>query len=70
MIYLTRLNGKIFFVNAELIQLVEATPDTVVTLTNDAKYIVKESPEEVVEKIISYRHRIQDPRYKSESAGD
>ena len=70
MIYLTRLNGKIFYINAELIQLVEATPDTVVTLTNDAKYIVKESPEAVIDKIVHYRRRLYNPRFVSEDTGE
>ncbi len=58
MIYLTRLNGKDFYINAELIQLVEGVPDTIITLTNNTKYIVKEPADEVVEKIIHYKRRI------------
>jgi flagellar protein FlbD len=62
MIYVTRLNGKIFYVNAELIQLVEATPDTVITLTNNVKYVVKDKVEDVVNRIIEYRRKIYHSR--------
>ena len=42
MIYVTRINNKEFAINPDLIETLEATPDTVITLTNDSKYIVKE----------------------------
>lgn len=54
----TRINDTSFVINAEIIQTVEATPDTVITLTTGAKYIVKESCEEVKEKVIAYKRRI------------
>ena len=43
MIDVTRLNGKNFVLNAELIEVMEETPDTVITLTTGHKYVVKES---------------------------
>ena len=55
MIFLTRLNGKVFYVNPELIETVEATPDTVVTLVNNTKFIVKDSPQQITERYIEYR---------------
>lgn len=58
MIEVTRMNGKTFYVNPELIQSVEGTPDTIITLVNNTKFIVKESPAEVVERFIQYRRRI------------
>lgn len=58
MIVLTRINDKEFMLNAEIIQTVEATPDTVITLTTGVKYIVKESCEEVRDKVIAYKHNI------------
>lgn len=58
MILVTRLNGTQFYVNAELIQYVEPTPDTVITLTNNNKIIVKDSAQSVVEKIIEYQQKI------------
>lgn len=47
MIQLTRLNHVPFFLNSSLIEHVERTPDTVVTLTNGQKFLVEETPEEV-----------------------
>ena len=47
MIELTRLNGTVFGLNPELIEVVDSTPDTVITLTTGRKFIVKESRQEV-----------------------
>lgn len=58
MIRLSRLNGKEFVVNAELIQFVDATPDTVVTLATGEKVVVKESVEQVVDRVIAYRRTV------------
>ena len=49
MIILTRLNGEQFAVNPDLIERVDAHPDTVLTLVDTTKYLVAESLEEVVE---------------------
>ncbi len=54
MIHLTRLNGKPVVVNAELIETMEATPDTILTLTTGRRIMVKEDMEEVVEKVKEY----------------
>ncbi|HHW47831.1 MAG TPA: flagellar FlbD family protein [Clostridiaceae bacterium] len=59
MIRLLRLNGSDFVLNAELIETVEATPDTVITTTNGKKLVVKDSIEEVIEKVIEYKRKIQ-----------
>jgi len=56
-IFLTRLNGKVFYVNPELIETVEATPDTVVTLENNTKFIVKDTPQQIAERYIEYRRK-------------
>lgn len=61
MINLTRLNGSTYFLNAELIQSVEATPDTVITLTNDIKVIVKEPASIVINSIIEYQRLVHNP---------
>ena len=58
MIKVTRLNNSEFFVNADLIEFVEATPDTVISLTTGKKIVVKESVEEVIEEIIAYHRKI------------
>jgi flagellar protein FlbD len=54
MIHVTRLNGIKFLVNANLIEQVESTPDTVITLTTGNNIIVRESVEDVRERIIQY----------------
>jgi len=58
MIRLTRLNHVPLIVNADLIEHVEGTSDTVVALTNGQKFMVLESVEEVVEKVIQFRRAI------------
>jgi flagellar protein FlbD len=58
MIRLTRLNHVPLIVNADLIEHVGVTPDTVVALTNGQKFMVLESAEEVVEKVIQFRRAI------------
>lgn len=58
MILLRRLNGSEFGVNADLIERLEVTPDTVVTLVDGTKYVVAEPVDEVIERIIAFRARI------------
>ena len=55
MVELTRFNGSTFTVNSDLIETIESTPDTVVSLLTGRKYIVRESVEEIIEKIIHFR---------------
>ena len=59
MIPVTRLNGKRFIVNAELIRFVESTPDTMITLTGGDKFMVKETLEEVVNLAIEYGRQLR-----------
>ncbi|HEY3375614.1 MAG TPA: flagellar FlbD family protein [Candidatus Aquicultor sp.] len=54
MVKLTRLDGSEFTINASLIEVVEAKPDTVVTLINNKRYMVKETPEEIAELISEF----------------
>jgi len=58
MIHLTRLNHVPLIVNSDLIEHVEVTPDTVVALTTGQKFLVLESAEDVVEKVIEFRRAI------------
>ncbi len=60
MIPVTRLNGKEFYINPDLIQTMEATPNTVITFTNDQIIVVKESPQVIVDRIIVFRSRVRD----------
>jgi len=57
MIVLTRLDGKELVVNAEHILTAEATPDTVLHLTNGLSLMVREPVAEVVEKVAAWRRR-------------
>jgi flagellar protein FlbD len=57
MIRVSRLDGTEFVVNAELIELIETTPDTVLSLTDDKKFIVREPLDEVVARVVAYRQR-------------
>lgn len=58
MIKVTNINGISYYLNSELIELIESIPDTLITLRDGKKHYVLESPEEVVEKIIAYKKRI------------
>jgi flagellar protein FlbD len=58
MIQLTRLNLDQLVVNSDLIVLVEANPDTVLSLNNGEKLRVRESPAEVVDRVIAFRRLI------------
>jgi len=55
MVKLTRLNKTILVVNAELIEFIEATPDTIVTLTTGRKVVVREKVEDVIESVLAYK---------------
>jgi flagellar protein FlbD len=57
-IHLTRLNKDDLIVNADLIEFIESTPDTVLTLLTGKKLMVRESPEEIMDKVIEYRHKV------------
>jgi flagellar protein FlbD len=58
MIRLTRLNHGPFMLNPDLIEHLEMTPDTVITLTNGHQFMVLESAEEVVSRIIDFRRAV------------
>ena len=48
-----------FILNAELIQTIESTPDTVITLVNEKKFIVEETADEVVRRVMKYRRALK-----------
>ena len=58
MIELTRLNGHPMVLNSDLIKTAEASPDTMLTLINGEKLIVREEIDVVVERILAYRSRL------------
>lgn len=64
MIKLTKFNSESkkkgeFVLNAEVIQTIEETPDTVITLMNEKKFIVDEPVDEVVRRVIKYRRALK-----------
>jgi flagellar protein FlbD len=68
MIAVTRLNGPPFALNPDLIERVESTPDTVITLVDGTKYVVRESVEDIVQRVreskaavVALSHRFDDP---------
>ena len=58
MIELTRFNGERFVLNADQIEIVEATPDTIIRLLNGKKIVVRETVETVVTKALDYARRV------------
>lgn len=64
MIELKKLNGKDVLVNPDLIRFIESTPDTVLTFTDGETMMIREKPQEVVEKIVHFRRRFQLPEIK------
>lgn len=64
MIFVTRFDGKKIVVNADLIEIIETIPDTILTTTTGKKITVKENVEEVVELIKAYKKEIGFPIIK------
>jgi uncharacterized protein YlzI (FlbEa/FlbD family) len=58
MIQLTRLNGTRLAVNADLIQFVEEAPDTILTLVNGEKLVVRETAAQVIELVLAFRRSV------------
>ena len=58
MIHLTRLNHLPLVLNADLIETIEVTPDTVISLTTGQKLVVREPAEEVVRRVVEFRRAI------------
>ena len=55
MVTLHRLNKQEFVLNADLIETIESTPDTLVTLTNGKKLLVRDAVQDVIGRVINYR---------------
>ena len=69
MISLTRLNGLPLVVNSDLIKLIETAPDTVISLVNGEKIVVRESSEQILDRIVQFRRRIFDGLALNPSGG-
>jgi flagellar protein FlbD len=57
-IQVTRLGGRPFYLNSELIESLEAVPDTTIQLTTGKKVLVTEPPDEVIRRIVAFRREI------------
>jgi flagellar protein FlbD len=60
MIQLTRLNGHPLVINSDLIKLIENAPDTVISLVNGEKIVVRETIDQILERIVQFRRRVLD----------
>lgn len=58
MIRVTRINRTPLILNSDLIEHMETTPDTVISLTNGQKYVVLETAEDIVERVVDFRRRL------------
>lgn len=58
MIKVTRLNKKEFYINSDLIEFIEETPDTVISMTTGRKLVVEESAEYIINQVIEFRRKI------------
>ena len=58
MIKLHRLNGELIVINNDLIETIEETPDTVLTLTTGKKILVSESVDDVIEKAAVFKNKV------------
>ncbi|OYW07936.1 MAG: hypothetical protein B7X34_09840 [Acidobacteriia bacterium 12-62-4] len=58
MIALTRINGLPMVLNDDLIEQIESMPDTIVRLTNGQKVVVRETPTEVIDRVVAFRQRV------------
>lgn len=58
MITVTRLDGRPFTLNADLIESIESNPDTFIRLVNGGSFVVLESREEIVARVIAYRRQV------------
>jgi len=57
MIHVTRFDQSHFVVNADLIEFIEALPDTHITLVTGRKILVRETPQEVIDRVLEYRRK-------------
>jgi flagellar protein FlbD len=62
MIHVTRINHIPLVLNSDLIEHVETTPDTVISLTTGHKFVVLESADEVIRRVVGFRREIQLPK--------
>lgn len=62
MIKVTRINDTQLVLNSDLIEFVEATPDTIISLTTGKKILVRESVDEIIDRVASFKSRCGVPQ--------
>jgi flagellar protein FlbD len=70
MIRLTRLNRAVLVLNSDLIEHIDVTPDTVITLTSGQILRVRETSDEVVNRIVEFRRRVSGPEVRTGEPGE
>ena len=70
MIEVTRRDGTTMLINVDQIESIERTPDTIVSLVNGHKLVVRESPTELVERIVAFKRIIERPNHLTLVDGD
>jgi flagellar protein FlbD len=66
MIHVKRLDDSELIINSDMIEFIEQTPDTIITLTDGKKILTKQTPEEVINMIIEFRQRVMQPMTKTQ----
>lgn len=59
MIALTRINGSPLVLNCDLIEQIESMPDTIIRLTNGHRVVVRETPDDVVDRVVAFQRRVK-----------
>ena len=67
MIRVTKLNGDEIVINDDLIEFIESTPDTIISLTDGKKIMVKEDPDEIVRRVAAFRRMASQIEYRVEN---
>jgi len=67
MLEVTRLNGTIYYINPDMLMFVESTPDTVLTLTNGEKLLVKETPAQLRAQFVAFKQEIYSKGFEIKS---
>lgn len=69
MIRVTRLDDSELIVNSDMIEFIEQTPDTIVTLTDGKKILTKQTPDELIRRIVAFRQRVMQPMQGTSERG-
>ena len=64
MIQVTRLNGKIYWINPHQIESMELKPDLTITMLSGKTIVVKEKPDEIIERILEYRNKLENFKHE------